>query len=208
MRRILKFLLDPFLSLILRTLRVDDPWERFSHRVPLHVYGGGSRRDFQWYFEGESAVEVKTLEDIQDWLLGCEYAHDLHLFQEHDFWQHPRTFEQLKKGDCEDHALWAWRKCVELGIEAELVSGQQLSEAGVSDEESGHVWVVLKRDDETFVFETAAKSKDRMLKPLREVRAEYRPEVGVDAKRNRFAYFGWLLTLKEQRERRKMRRTA
>jgi hypothetical protein len=174
---------------------------------PLHMYGGGSRRDFGWYFEGASAVSVRSLDDIQDWLLGCEYAHDLHLFQEHDFWQHPRTFEQLRKGDCEDHALWAWRKCVELGIEAELVSGQQLSESRVSDEDSGHVWVVLKRDDEIYVFETAAKSKDRMLKPLKEVRAEYRPEVGVDAERNRFAYFGYLLTLKERREWRKARRT-
>ena len=172
------------------------------------MYGGGSRRDFTWYFEGESAVSVKSLDEIQEWLLGCEYAHDMALFQERDFWQHPRTFEQLRRGDCEDHALWAWRKCVELGIDAELVSGQQLSESGVSEEHSGHVWVVLKRDDQLYLFETAAKSKDRMLKPLNDVRAEYRPEVGVDSSKNRFAYLGFLLTLKEQRERRKSRRTA
>jgi hypothetical protein len=141
MRRVLKFLLEPVLWLILRKLRVDDPWERFSHRVPLHIYGGGSRRDFSWYFEGDSAVSVQSLEEIQEWLLGCEYAHDMHLFQESDFWQHPRTFEQLRKGDCEE-------------------------------------------------------------------RAEYRSEVGVDASKNRFAYFGFLLTLKERRERRKLRRTA
>ena len=208
MRTLLKLLLEPVLWLILRTLRVGDPWERFAHRVPLRLFGRGSRRDFTWYFEGESRVAVRTLDDIQEWLLGCEYAHDMALFQERDFWQHPRTFEQLRKGDCEDHALWAWRKCVELGIDAELVSGQHLSESGTSNEHCGHAWVVLRQDDELYVFETVAKSKEGMLKRLNDVKAEYRPQVGVDSARNRFAYFGYLLTLKEQRERRKLRHTA
>src|SRR5690348_3236184 len=46
----------------------------------------------------------------------CEYVRDP--VHERDFWQHPKTFEQLRKGDCEDHALWAWRKLTELGISA------------------------------------------------------------------------------------------
>ena len=187
MRRVLRFLFEPVFFRLLRALRFDDPWERFSHRVPVYKYGGGSWRDFSWYFEGESAVSVKNLDEIQNWLLGCVYADDMALFQERDFWQHPRTFEQLRKGDCEDHALWAWRKCVELGMDAELVSGQQLSESGVSDENSGHVWVVLTKDDQRHIFETAAKSKERMLRPFDDVRREYRPEFGVDAARHRFA---------------------
>lgn len=173
------------------------------------MYGGGSYRDFSWYFEGESAVRVTSIEEIQDWLIGCEYADDEHLFQDSDFWQHPRTFEHLRRGDCEDHALWAWRKLIEIGVDAELVSGQQLSETRVSDKNSGHVWVVIRRGEETLLFETASKRKERMLKPLdAEIRAEYRPEVGVSAARKRFAYYGYLLTLKERRDRRKELRTA
>jgi hypothetical protein len=172
------------------------------------MYGGGARQDFGWYFEGKSSVSVTSIGEIQDWLVGCEYAEDMELFQEGDFWQHPRTFERLRRGDCEDHALWAWRKLVELGYDAELVSGQQLSESGGVTIASGHVWVVFKQGEETFVFETAAKSKDRMLKPLQNVRNEYRPEAGVDAARRRFAYYGYLLTMRERRARRKARRTA
>src|SRR5205085_1473130 len=68
---------------------------------------------FAWYFEGQSAVTVGSVDDVCEWLLECEYVHDPELFHEPDFWQHPRTFERLRKGDCEDHALWAWRKLVE-----------------------------------------------------------------------------------------------
>ena len=42
------------------------------------------------------------------WLLGCVYARDRDLFRNPDYWQHPCNFEGLRKGDCEDFALWAW----------------------------------------------------------------------------------------------------
>jgi hypothetical protein len=105
-----------------RRLPIDDAWERFDFDAPLHVFGNGSRHDFAWYFQGDSSVHVSSIDDVQDWLLGCEYVSDPELFNEPDFWQHPRTFEQLRRGDCEDHALWAWRKLVELGHDAHLVS--------------------------------------------------------------------------------------
>lgn len=194
------------LYLILKYLPVDDPWERFAYHFPVHFFGAGSERDFTWYFEGESAVKVTSIEDVQNWLLECEYASDMHVFQRSDYWQHPRTFEHLRKGDCEDHALWAWRKLVELGHDAEFVSGHQLAASRVSDEDSGHAWVVIRRDDELVLFEAAAKSRDSMLRPLNAgVRAEYRPEFGIDAKHKRHGYFGRLLTLKERRDRKKLR---
>ena len=68
-------------------------------------------------------MAVKSLQEICEWLVGCDYADDEAFFNEPDFWQHPVMFEQTRKGDCEDHALWAWRKLVELGFEAELVRG-------------------------------------------------------------------------------------
>jgi hypothetical protein len=123
LRRALAWSLKPVLRAIARWSKDDDPWERFPYRIPVSRFGRGSYRPFKWYFEGGSLIPIKTLDEICDWLLGCEYAHDDLLFNEADFWQHPRTFEHLRKGDCEDHAIWAWRKLVELDIEAELVSG-------------------------------------------------------------------------------------
>ncbi len=199
LRDVTRVLLEPFIRLALRLIPVGDPWRRFARRVPLSLYGTGSQRDFGWYLEGESRVAVASVEEIQDWLLGCEYADDRELFHEHDFWQHPRTFEHLRRGDCEDHALWAWRKLVELGLDAELVSGRRLSTSGANEPASGHVWVLLTRGSETVVFETVSKTRKDMLRPLSEVRTEYRPEVGVNGGRKRFAYRGYLLTLRERR---------
>src|SRR5262245_59784941 len=101
-----------------------DAWERIPSRIPADRFGLGSTRRFEWYFEGPSALAVQSVEDLCSWLSDCEYVTDAELFQERDFWQHPHTFELIRKGDCEDYALWAWRKLAEMGIDAELVIGR------------------------------------------------------------------------------------
>jgi len=184
-----RVLMRPVVKLVLRFIPKRDPWTRVSEGAPIRLFGKGSQRDFSWYLEGESTVQVRSIDDIQDWLLACEYVDDRKLFNEADFWQHPRTFEHLRRGDCEDHALWAWRKLVELGVEAELVSGQQ--------EGSGHVWVVLQHNEEPHVFETAAKDRKVMLRPVRLVRHVYRPEASVDGKGERFVYHGYIWSMRE-----------
>jgi hypothetical protein len=192
-----RVLMQPVVQLLVRVIPKRDPWTRVSRRVPLGFYGKGSQRDFGWYLEGESTVRVGSIEEIQEWLLTCEYVDDRELFNETDFWQHPRTFEHLRRGDCEDHALWAWRKLVELGVDAELVSGRQMSD----DDLTGHVWVMFSHGGETFLFETVAKRREQMLRPVSAVRELYRPEVSVDGKRRRFAYHGYLWSLRERRVR-------
>jgi hypothetical protein len=194
-RMVARVLVQPIVGLLLRIIPKRDPWTRVARGVPLGLYGAGSRRDFGWYLEGESTVRIGSIEEIQDWLLACEYVDDRELFNEQDFWQHPRTFEHLRRGDCEDHALWAWRKLVELGVDAELVSGRQLAD----DDRTGHVWVMFTHGGETLLFETVAKSKHAMFRRLDEVRHVYRPEVSVDGRRQRFAYHGYLWTLRERR---------
>jgi hypothetical protein len=199
LRQALYWALRPAWRLLLRTLPPDDPWERLDFRVPVRHYGLGARHDFAWYFEGDSAVTVTALDDIQDWLLGCEYVHDRELFHEPDFWQHPRTFEQFRKGDCEDHALWAWRKLLELGYDADLVAGRCLPwDPAVPEKDRGHVWVIFRRDGETFLFEAASKAKDHMVRLLAAAAPGYRPEFGVDRTRQRFAFNGILLTMRER----------
>ena len=179
-----------------------DAWARYPARVPITALGAGSQHDFGWYFEGESSIPVLSVGEIQDWLLGCEYVHDRALFNEADFWQHPNTFERLRRGDCEDHALWAWRKLVELGIDADLVSGTVAGPDGDAGQRRGHVWILARLNGEPFVFETVAKVKDRMLLPLAAVRGDYRPEFGVDGLKRRYAFNGALIGFRERRGRR------
>lgn len=206
-RRTLSRLLAPLARLLLRRLPKEDPWGRFDYRVPPNAFGNGNRHDFAWYFEGESSVPVASLDEVQEWLLTCEYVHDTVLFNEPDFWQHPRTFEQLRRGDCEDHALWAWRKLVELGHDADLVSGTVRRGSEGSSERGGHVWVLFRQNDEQFVFEAVAKAKDRMIRPLTAVRDHYRPEFGVDRHRQPYAFNGALLAFLEKGRRSSDRRT-
>src|SRR5262245_3087664 len=117
-------LLSPSLRLAARFFGGESAWERVSIAVPPGVFGPGSNHPFAEYFDGASGVPVRSIDDIVVWLQTCEYVTDQELFQERDVWQHPAEFEKVRRGDCEDFALWAWRKLAELGIDAELVVGR------------------------------------------------------------------------------------
>ena len=213
LRRILYWSVRPAWRLLLRAMPADDPWQRVEYRVAVGRYGAGSKHDFGWYFEGESIVSVRTVDELQEWLLGCEYVQDPELFNEADFWQHPRTFERVRRGDCEDHALWAWRKMLELGYDADLVSGRCLPwQPGVAGAERAHVWVIFRRDGQQYLLETVAKTRDRMIRRLEEAKADYRPEFGVDRNRQRFTFNGAIQTMRDREFKRNVptstRRTA
>lgn len=168
-----------------------DPWEHVTFRPPVTRFAEGSRQQFDWYLKGDSSVAVGSVDEVVDWLLGCEYASDESVFGKADHWQHPTTFERLRRGDCEDHALWAWRKLLELGIDAEFVVGRQLyDDPEIPATKGGHAWVVVSWDGETFHFETVATSASRMIRPLHTVASEYRPEYGVGRDLKTFAFAG------------------
>lgn len=201
-RRILARALAPVVSLVLPLVTVDDAWERIPLVLAPPMFGSGSTREFRWYFEGESRVHPESVDAICDWLLECEYASDPDLFHEPDFWQHPGTFERLRQGDCEDHALWAWRKLVDLGMEAELVCGRwdvTRPDAG------GHAWVMFRDRGTEWVLESVDSTRATMVRPLADVRARYRPHVAVNAQFKTTAFAGYLVTLKEERAKRRRR---
>jgi hypothetical protein len=191
-------LLDPvrrtFVRQLARWAAVEDPWERIDSRFSLRVLGSGARHEFAWYFEGESAVPIGSLHDLRSWLRGCRYVSDPQLFHERDYWQHPRTFEQLKRGDCEDFALWAWRKLVELGYDADLVFGRC---APLDPSGSGHAWVIFRREGVTHVMEPADARHEDWVRPLDEVRNSYIPHFGVTGRRERYTFSGWLISLSQ-----------
>lgn len=201
MRTVLRLVLLPVFHLILWLHEPGDDWEEVKVRAPAWRFGAGSRRPFSWYFEGSSAVQVSSVDEVIEWLAGCEYVRDKELFQEDDFWQHPRTLEHLRKGDCEDFALWAWRKLNELGISTRLFVGKHVVDGEASLR--GHAWVVFDGRDGPMLFETTQASSGDAIRSLDDTRAEYRPHFSVDGGYRTTSYSGWLTTAKEDRQRRK-----
>jgi hypothetical protein len=151
------------------------------------MFGDGARNGFEWVFQGESAVNVSSLDQIIDWLDGCRYETDSSLFRESDYWQHPHTFEQLRRGDCEDFALWAWRKLVEVGIDADLVIGRRVPPGA---ENSRHAWILFRDGSDEFLFEPIVRDRSTAVRRVTAVRAEYIPEFGVTREKRRFYFAG------------------
>ena len=183
-----------------------DPWVCVDVPGLQAVFGSGSTWEFSWYFEGSSNVDVKSIEDICSFLLDCEYVSDADLFMLPDVWQHPSTFETAQKGDCEDHALWAWRKLQNLSIHARLIVGRQVGS------EHGHAWITFEAGSDTFIFEATAKSRDHMVAPFLDAQSRYCPYFSVDHSYRVAMYGGFLDRIAEERNLRrrkcKEKRTA
>ncbi len=164
--------------------RARDPWSSVPAPVPASMFGAASRRPFGWYLEGECHVPVKSVTDIELWLLGCTYVSDRSSLGE-DRWLHPSRFEAIRMGDCGDHAIWAWRRLIDLGKPASLVVGRWLIER-----RDAHVWVLLDHDDDSHLFESTSKSPGEALHKVSAVRSEYRPFFSVNEKGVTRAYAG------------------
>ncbi|HEU4753112.1 MAG TPA: hypothetical protein VFU47_08385 [Armatimonadota bacterium] len=157
-------------ELALRFEETQDVWT--SVEVDLHAGWFGSPHDFQHYLEGKSAVETGSVAELRAWLLGCEYVRDRELFQEPDYWQHPLTFEQLRRGDCEDHALWAWRKLAELALPASFCVGRWNWNP---EEPAFHAWVVFEDRYDKWILEGTHRDPALMQRRFAEAKAEYAP---------------------------------
>lgn len=198
-RRSLKHISDPVSRLLLRTVSISDPWERSEDNVPNILYGLGARHDFSWYLEGESNLSLSSFDEIIGWLSNCKYSSDSDTFHEDDFWQHPCTFEKLQEGDCEDYALWAWRKLIQLGYPAEFVAGRTRLLDCPADQKpwsSAHTWVHFDKDGQRMLFDAAGRHPDIVIKPLDEISHAYLPEVSVDENLKRYVYGGFYLLQK------------
>jgi Bacterial transglutaminase-like cysteine proteinase BTLCP len=171
--------------------RRESPWERVIMPVPPGAFGPGSDRDFGDYFDGRSLVPITSVDDIVEWLQTCEYVTDADQFNERDRWQHPECFEQVHRGDCEDFALWAWRKLVEIGIEAEFYVGRVA--CGETAAVRQHAWVVYRVDSVDYLFEPAARGRHRMIRPLSQASGDYVPHFAVNHRLQTSAFLGCVL---------------
>ncbi len=126
------------------------------------------------YRHARSHVTCRTLEDVVSWLIGCEYVSDRDQFGVSDVWMHPADFELTRRGDCDDHALWAYSRLAQLGYQVRYVVGR-------APDGSGHAWVALRAPHGAWLLmETTQKTGvNASLDPDRTARP-YLPEWSVD----------------------------
>jgi hypothetical protein len=172
-----------------RLVLAESAWARVAMQVPAEAFGPGSRQPFAEYFEDESRVPVRCLDDIVAWLSTCEYVSDIELFHEPDVWQLPGAFEERRRGDCEDFALWAWRKLAEVGIDAEFYVGRVICD-GHPEIDRQHAWVVYRVNGSEFLFEPAARTRSSMIRPLADAMDDYVPHFAVNHRFDTSAFAG------------------
>lgn len=190
--RIIQRLLRPALIRLARAFPAEDAWQRNEHLVFRRQFGRGCNHEWSWYFERHSTVSVKSVKELCRWLSQCTYAHDTDLFNEKDFWQHPVTFEVTRRGDCEDHALWAWRKLTELGLYAEFVGGRRWE--GEKLHETKHAAVIFEEHSRRYLLDGTAKQEGTVLVlPIHKARELFCPQFSVDSAFKTYRYGGTLL---------------
>ena len=111
----------------------------------------GNTHPWNRYFNKSLSTRPQTLADIETFLLKCKYLSDRKTRSQKDFWEPPDIFEKRKTGDCEDHAIWAWRHLHDLGYKTRLVLG--------TCNGGGHAWVLIFRNGRAYLLEAAQKHK-------------------------------------------------
>jgi len=186
---------DESLDNNIQEVHAEELWNGRHQNIPLKFYGGGADHHFEYYFTRQSSVEVSSISDIVNWLLECEYVPDPVQFQKRDYWQHPVDFEGTRRGDCEDFSLWAWRKLVELGHEAEFMVGKWVRGERVGT----HAWVLLEYEGNRYLFESTGRTHARVMRPHAEAFEHYIPFASVDRNLRKKVYNGiahWILHTK------------
>src|SRR5262249_28067322 len=133
------------------------------------------------YLSHPLGVRCMDLEDVRSFLAECRYVSDAEQFGQPDYWMLPQDFEQKKRGDCEDFALWAWRQVHALGYAARFTVGLS---GGYGD---GHAWVTFDQDGRTFLLEATAARSGPHIPRLETLR--YHPRVSVSWDGQQLRYF-------------------
>lgn len=160
-------------------------WKWQYKDIPNNFFGPGCKHSFEHYVSGESNIDVNNLDQLCDWLATCDYVADIIKHGKHDYWTHPDDFERERSGDCEDFALWAWRKLKQMNLSAEFMVGKLIQPDGRIE---NHAWLMLIENDNRIILETTAKNKQTMLKPFEQYHPYYLPFAAVTAEFRKKAY--------------------
>ena len=198
-RRLCRLILRPPLRLAWRFMvsNSGDPWERRDLGRPtffLDRYGWFPTADyFRAYLRRPSSVPVDSLDAICAWLRECRY--DELAYSKTNAWPLPNDFETSRKGTCFDHALWGWRKLIEMGVSSALVWGQFRDDESSKGWSSGHLWVQFHYEGIEYLFEPVRKDETQMVGQFAELRNYYRPWYAVDSDFHRYEYHGYAHSL-------------
>jgi Bacterial transglutaminase-like cysteine proteinase BTLCP len=121
------------------------------------------------------------LNELREFLRTCKYVSDKEQFGRKDYWEPPDQFEETKKGDCEDFALWTWRQLLHLGYAARFVGGR----AGRYGD--GHAWVVFTQNDKTYLLEPLARRIGPTLPRLSVL--TYKPKFSMSCEDDNISYY-------------------
>lgn len=149
----------------------------------------GTEVQIREYLQQPSYVKCRSVEHVISWLLETRYHHS----PDHtDSMWSISQFEEKRKGDCMTRSLWAWKKLLELELDAWIVTGLAApSEDANSHREPDlgtHVWVIIRNGDTVRLLETTAKERAAALRNLDDVRALYTPYVAVDSRLKMYTY--------------------
>jgi hypothetical protein len=133
------------------------------------------------YLSEPLSVTCSSIEEIRQFLQQCRYVYDQEQFNRKDYWMPPEKFEQRKKGDCDDFALWTWRQLMAMGYPSRFVVGR----AGRYGD--SHAWVTFTEGGKTFLVESLAASLGDKLPRLSTVR--YKPGVSIEWDGTKFHYY-------------------
>jgi transglutaminase-like putative cysteine protease len=145
------------------------------HKTPHPTFPMGR------YVSQPLTAKCVTIEDVRQFLRGCKYVSDKEQFDKEEYWQPPEEFEQRKKGDCDDFALWTWRQLLDMGYDARFVGGS----CGRYGE--GHAWVEFFQDGKCFLLEPQYRQVGDTMPRLTTLR--YAPKLSVSWDGNRLRYF-------------------
>jgi predicted transglutaminase-like cysteine proteinase len=68
-------------------------------------------------------IVCRDVDEIRAFLRTCRYVSDVEQFGMKDHWMPPEEFERVRRGDCDDFALWTCRQLLSLGYNARFVAG-------------------------------------------------------------------------------------
>lgn len=133
------------------------------------------------YVSQPLSLQCATLEEMAAFLLTCKYVSDEEQFDQEDYWAPPEHFESTREGDCDDHALWAWRQLMGMGYRARFVVGES-GRYGV-----GHAWVTFEVEGRHYLCEALVAGVGTSLPRLSGIR--YKPSTSVEWNGKKLSYF-------------------
>ena len=117
--------------------------KRIKYKIDL-----GNTFSWERFFRKPLTTNPSNLSEIESFLHTCTYLSDMETRGCQDYWEPPDIFEERKTGDCEDHAIWAWRHLHQMGYKTRLVLGNY---------KSGHAWVQIYVNGRVYLLEATQK---------------------------------------------------